>query len=71
MAMSGESPSAAASADMLSTDGSCFSAKEILMHVLALLVLILTLGAAPPTRAQTYDPTYPACQQIYQGWNAY
>ena len=24
-----------------------------------------------PARAQTYDPAYPVCLQVYQGWNDY
>ena len=35
---------------------------------------ILTIGAvltATPTMAQTYDPKYPVCLQIYQSWRDY
>ena len=42
------------------------------MRVLALAILaIATISAAPSARAQTYDPAYPVCLQIYQGWNDY
>jgi hypothetical protein len=45
---------------------------EIPMRVLALAMLtIATASAAPSARAQTYDPAYPVCLQIYQGWNDY
>jgi hypothetical protein len=30
-----------------------------------------TIAAMPPARAQTYDPNYPVCLQVYQGWNDY
>jgi hypothetical protein len=40
------------------------------MRVLALAILtIATAAAAPPARAQTYDPAYPVCLQVYQGWH--
>ena len=42
------------------------------MRILALAILtIATASAALPARAQTYDPAYPVCLQIYQGWNDY
>jgi len=42
------------------------------MRILALAILtIATASAAPSARAQTYDPAYPVCLQIYQGWNDY
>jgi hypothetical protein len=37
---------------------------------LAILTIATVLTAAP-ARAQTYDPAYPVCLQIYQGWNDY
>jgi len=37
---------------------------------MAILVIETVLTAAP-ARAQTYDPAYPVCLQIYQGWNDY
>jgi Protein of unknown function (DUF3551) len=38
------------------------------MRISALAVLtIATVLAATPTLAQTYDPKYPVCLQIYQG----
>ncbi|WP_291853029.1 DUF3551 domain-containing protein [Bradyrhizobium sp.] len=36
----------------------------------ALLTIAATL-TAPPAQAQTYDPRYPVCLQIYQRWNDY
>jgi uncharacterized protein DUF3551 len=42
------------------------------MRIPALAVLtIATALAAPSARAQTYDPAYPVCLQVYQGWNDY
>jgi uncharacterized protein DUF3551 len=42
------------------------------MRILALAILtIATISAAPSARGQTYDPAYPVCLQIYQGWNDY
>jgi hypothetical protein len=42
------------------------------MRILALAILtIATASAAPSARAQTYDPAYPVCLQIYQDWNDY
>ena len=35
------------------------------------LLMIATVLTAVPVRAQTYDPAYPVCLQIYQGWNDY
>jgi hypothetical protein len=38
------------------------------MRMLALAVLaIVSVLTATPTLAQTYDPKYPVCLQIYQG----
>ena len=38
------------------------------MRILALAMLaIATVSAAPSARAQTYDPAYPVCLQVYQG----
>jgi hypothetical protein len=34
-------------------------------------LMIATVLTAAPARAQTYDPAYPVCLQIYQGWNDY
>jgi hypothetical protein len=45
---------------------------EILMRILALAALTMaTAFPAPSARAQTYDPAYPVCLQIYQGFNDY
>jgi hypothetical protein len=38
---------------------------------MAFAILIATASATSPVRAQTYDPAYPVCLQIYQGWNDY
>jgi len=38
------------------------------MRVLTLAIVVLGAAyAATPARAQTYDPAYPVCLQIYQG----
>ena len=40
------------------------------MRVLAMAVVtIAAVAAISPAQAQTYDPRYPVCLQIYQGWN--
>jgi hypothetical protein len=45
---------------------------RILMRILALAVLVIGMAsAAPSARAQTYDPNYPVCLQIYQSWKDY
>ena len=42
------------------------------MRILALAILtIAAASAAPPARAQTYDPAYPVCLQVYQGFTDY
>jgi hypothetical protein len=42
------------------------------MRILALAILTITTAfSAPPARAQTYDPAYPVCLQIYQGFTDY
>jgi Protein of unknown function (DUF3551) len=38
---------------------------------LAAAVLAATLALAAPARAQTYDPAYPVCLQVYQGFVDY
>jgi Protein of unknown function (DUF3551) len=46
--------------------------REILMRNLALaIVTIAAVSAVPSARAQTYDPKYPVCLQVYQGFNDY
>ena len=46
--------------------------KEIQMRVLTLTILAIGMAAAMPSaRAQTYDPNYPVCLQIYQSWKDY
>jgi hypothetical protein len=37
----------------------------------AVAALAATLALAAPARAQTYDPAYPVCLQIYQGFVDY
>jgi hypothetical protein len=40
------------------------------MRIQALAILtIATVLTATPTQAQTYDPNYPVCLQIYVSWN--
>jgi Protein of unknown function (DUF3551) len=42
------------------------------MRIPALVILTLvTVSAAPSARAQTYDPSYPVCLQVYQGFVDY
>jgi Protein of unknown function (DUF3551) len=41
------------------------------MRMALAILTIATISAAPLARAQTYDPAYPVCLQIYQGWNDY
>jgi Protein of unknown function (DUF3551) len=42
------------------------------MRIPALAIFtIAAVSAAPPARAQTYDPAYPVCLQIYQGFTDY
>jgi hypothetical protein len=43
----------------------------MMMRIPPLLALILMVCAAAPARAQTYDPAYPVCLQIYQGYTDY
>ena len=40
------------------------------MRILILAILAMA-AAASPARAQTYDPRYPVCLQIYQGYTDY
>jgi hypothetical protein len=38
------------------------------IRILALIILaVVTIGKTAPAQAQTYDPAYPVCLQIYQG----
>lgn len=42
------------------------------MRILALTILAIGMAsAAPSARAQTYDPNYPVCLQVYQSWKDY
>ena len=46
--------------------------REILMRVLALTILtIWAVSVAPAVRAQTYDPNYPVCLQVYSDMGGY
>ena len=35
--------------------------------IISLTILAATIALPAPARAQTYDPSYPVCLQIYQG----
>ena len=35
------------------------------------ILAIATVSTMPSARAQTYDPRYPVCLQIYQGYTDY
>jgi hypothetical protein len=42
------------------------------MRILALMILaMVTVFATPSARAQTYDPKYPVCLQVYHGYTDY
>ena len=42
------------------------------MRILTLAILtIAAVSATPSARAQTYDPKYPVCLQVYKGRNDY
>lgn len=42
------------------------------MRIVALAILTgFTLFAVPSAHAQTYDPAYPVCLQVYQGFADY
>ena len=42
------------------------------MRILSLTIFAIGMAsAAPSARAQTYDPNYPVCLQIYQSWKDY
>ena len=42
--------------------------EDTVMRIRILLLLALgTIGMTMPAQAQTYDPSYPVCLQIYQG----
>jgi Protein of unknown function (DUF3551) len=46
--------------------------KEVQMRIPALTMLMIAMAlTAAPARAQTYDPAYPVCLQVYQGFNDY
>ena len=39
--------------------------------LISAIVAVVTVSASSSGRAQTYDPNYPVCLQIYQSWNDY
>ena len=41
------------------------------ISVVAILTIATVLTATPPAHAQTYNPRYPVCLQIYQGFTDY
>lgn len=41
---------------------------SLLVRIPALALLTIA-AAASPAQAQTYDPRYPVCLQVYRGWN--
>jgi uncharacterized protein DUF3551 len=41
------------------------------MRIPTLAILMIATVSAAPALAQTYDPAYPVCLQIYQGWHDY
>ena len=46
--------------------------RETMMRTLTLAILtVAAVSAVAPARAQTYDPKYPVCLQIYQGITDY
>jgi hypothetical protein len=45
--------------------------RHTLAGAAALTVLGMTAFSAGPVRAQTYDPRYPVCLQVYQGFVDY
>jgi Protein of unknown function (DUF3551) len=38
---------------------------------MTVFVLAATVALPAPARAQTYDPSYPVCLQVYQGYTDY
>jgi hypothetical protein len=44
---------------------------RILTSPIFVTLAIATVAPTPPARAQTYDPRYPVCLQIYQGYTDY
>jgi hypothetical protein len=41
------------------------------MRLALAISAFVMVSVTGPARAQTYDPSYPVCLQIYQGWNDY
>jgi Protein of unknown function (DUF3551) len=51
---------------LISQEVMIFDRAEVLMRILALVILAIgAVYGAPPAQAQTYDPNYPVCLQIY------
>lgn len=40
-----------------------------LSHMLTGAMAFAILGSAAPARAQTFDPSYPVCLQVFQGYS--
>jgi hypothetical protein len=52
----------------ITASGRASISMEILMRILAMTILtIATVLTATAALAQTYDPKYPVCLQVYQG----
>jgi Protein of unknown function (DUF3551) len=43
------------------------SRPHTLVRIMAWAILAAAVTLAAPARAQTYDPNYPVCLQVYQG----
>jgi hypothetical protein len=41
--------------------------QHAIRSAMALTALVATIAVSAPARAQTYDPSYPVCLQVYQG----
>jgi hypothetical protein len=51
---------------LLALRDAAFGWKQALMRIPALAILaITTVFSAAPAQAQTYDPNYPVCMQVY------
>jgi hypothetical protein len=56
----------------ITASGRASISMELLMRILAMTVLtIATVLTATAALAQTYDPKYPVCLQVYQGREDY
>jgi hypothetical protein len=57
---------------VITASGRASISMELLMRILAMTVLtIATVLTATAALAQTYDPKYPVCLQVYQGREDY